>query len=91
MKITALNGDQARVPATKAGTATVIRRYGKERAFVLHPSDFHRLAALDDLVSTVSRLDPLDFSEAAVRAHREESTAGESVTDPAVLGELLGE
>ena len=40
-----LLGNQVREPEPVQGGVAVISRYGKERAIVIHPNDFHRLAA----------------------------------------------
>lgn len=83
--------DQVRVPAVSAGVAAAVRRYDKERAFVLHPDDFHRLTALEDLAATVLELPLIELSAAAIDAHREETGPETSVTDPVALKALLGE
>ena len=40
-----LLGNQVRVPEPVQGEVTVISRYGKERAMVIHPNDSHQVAA----------------------------------------------
>lgn len=85
-----LSGNQVRVPDPQAGEVTVISRYGKERAMLIHPEDFRRLEELDRLVAEAGRLSPGEPSEEALRAHREEGTPGEPITDPALLAELFG-
>lgn len=85
-----ISGSQVRVPDPVPGEAAVISRYGKERAIVIHPSDFHRLAALERLIGTAAALDPIELSDEAILAHREEGAPGDSVTDPAVLADLFG-
>jgi hypothetical protein len=82
--------DQVRFPELHPGTATAVHRYDKERAFVLHPDDFHRLAALDELAAGALALPSFELSAAAVNAHHEESTPGRSLTDPRELKALLG-
>ncbi|MGI8576247.1 MAG: hypothetical protein ACR2MA_13195 [Egibacteraceae bacterium] len=57
---------------------------------MLHPDDFHRLAALHELAASALDLPSLELSAAAVDAHHEESTPGRSVTDPRALKALLG-
>ena len=84
-----ISGNEARVPRAKPGEATIVERYGKERAIVLHPEDYHRLCELERLVDEAVQLEPVRLSEEAIRAHREEGTPGEAVTDPAVLAELF--
>jgi hypothetical protein len=84
-----ISGNQVRVPDPRPGEATVISRYGKERAIVIHPSDFSRLNQIEDLLVAAAALEPITFSPEAVRAHAEEGTPGEPITDPAVLAELF--
>jgi hypothetical protein len=58
---------------------------------VLHPDDFVRLLQLDELVDRASRLKPLRYSEAGLRAHFEEDrSAGEPIEDGEVLRRLFG-
>jgi hypothetical protein len=83
-------GDDVRIPDPDVGRATVISRYGKERAMLLHPADFHRLDDFDGFLTAVSQLPPLPVSAEGTRAHREEDTPGRPITDPAVLAELFG-
>jgi hypothetical protein len=85
-----LGGNQVRIPDPEAGEVTVISRYGKERAMLIHPDDFHRLEALDRLLAEAAELGPLEPSPEALRAHVEEGTPGEPITDPARLAELFG-
>ena len=90
VRLKRIKGNEARIPRTDPGEATVIERYGKERAIVLHPEDFHRLLELEQLAEDAAQLEPIELSEEAVRAHREEGTPGEPVTDPALLAQLFG-
>jgi hypothetical protein len=83
-------GDQVRVPDPVPGVATVVSRYRRERAVLLHPDDFHRLDALDALVTAAAATEPLALTDEAIAAHREEDAPGEPVTDPALLEELFG-
>ena len=85
-----ISGNEVRVPDPRPGEATVISRYGKERAVVIHPTDFSRLNALEELLSVAAALEPIALSEEAIRAHVEEGTPGEPITDPALLAELFG-
>ncbi len=85
-----VSGSEVRVPDPQAGEVTVISRYGKERAMLIHPDDFHRLDELDRMLAEVSELGPLEPGPAALRAHVEEGTPREPITDPAALAELFG-
>ncbi len=80
---------EVRVPDPEAGEVTVISRYGKERAMVVHPNDFQRLNKLDRLLAEASEFPPGAPSAAAFCAHHEEGTPGEPITDPAALAELF--
>jgi len=90
LKVKAVSGNEVRIPDPKPGEVAVISRYGKERAMLVHPADFDRLKHLDLLLTEVARLEPMDFSAEAIRAHREEDTPGEPITDPAALAEIFG-
>lgn len=85
-----ISGNEVRVPDPVPGEAAVISRYGKERAIVLHPADFNRLNELEQLIAAAAALEPIVLSEEAIRAHAEEGTPGEPITDPALLAELFG-
>jgi hypothetical protein len=85
-----LSGNDVRVPDPKPGEATVISRYGKERAILIHPSDFNRLNEIEQLLAAAAALEPIALSKDAVAAHAEEGTPGEPITDPALLAELFG-
>jgi hypothetical protein len=84
-----VGGNDVRIPDPEPGEVTVISRYGRERAMLIHPTDFHRLDDLDQLLSTVSQLEPFAPSPDAVRAHHEENTPGQSITDPALLAKIF--
>lgn len=85
-----VSGNEVRVPDPQAGEVTVISRYGKERAMLVHPDDFHRLDELDRMLVEAGELVPLEPSPEALRAHLGEGTPGEPITDPAALAELFG-
>jgi hypothetical protein len=85
-----VNGNEVRVPDPQAGEVTVISRYGKERAMLLHPDDFHRLDEFDRMLAEAAEFELLKPSSEALSAHLEEGTPGEPITDPAVLAELFG-
>ena len=56
---------------------------------LVHPDDFRRFEKLDLLLTEASSLDPVEPSEEALRAHVEEGTPGEPITDPAHLAKLF--
>ena len=85
-----IRGNEVRIPDPQPGEATVISRYGKERAIVIHPSDFNRLKETEQLLVEAAALEPIVLSREAMRAHSEEGMPGEPITDPAVLAELFG-
>lgn len=85
-----VSGNEVRIPDPEAGEATVISRYGTERAMLIHPADFHRLNELDQFLEDASKLERIALTTEAVRAHVEEGTPGEPITDPTVLAELFG-
>ena len=85
-----INGNEVRVPDPKPGEATVISRYGKARAIVIHPSDFNRLNDIERLLADAATLESVALSPEAIRAHSEEGTPGVPITDPALLAELFG-
>jgi hypothetical protein len=89
-KVRTISANKVRIPDPKPGEVAVISRYGKERAMLVHPADFDRFKHLDQLLTEVARLEPMDFSSEAIRAHREEDTPGEPITDPAALAEIFG-
>lgn len=90
LKTKAVSGNAVRIPEPEPGEVTVISRYGRERAMLIHPTDFHRLQDLDWLLGTVSELDSTVPSPDALAAHREEDTPGKPVTDPAQLAKIFG-
>jgi hypothetical protein len=90
LKTRAISGNEVRVPDLEPGEVAVISRYGKERAMLIHPTDFHRMDDFDRLLAEVSRLDPIAMSPDAIDAHREEDTPGEPIVDPNLLTEIFG-
>jgi len=90
LKTRTISGNEVRIPDPEQGEVTVISRYGKERAMLIHPTDFHRLNDFDRLFAEVSSLEPIALSADAIRAHREEEQPGEPITDPALLTEIFG-
>jgi hypothetical protein len=90
LKTRTVSGNEVRIPDPQPGEVTVISRYGKDRAMLVHPTDFGRLNDLDQLLVEVSRIELITLSEDAIRAHREEDTPGKPITDPALLAEIFG-
>jgi hypothetical protein len=90
LKTRTVSGNEVRIPDPQPGEVTVISRYGKDRAMLVHPTDFDRLNNLDQLLVEVSQIEPAALSEDAIRAHREEDTPGEPITDPVLLAEIFG-
>jgi hypothetical protein len=90
LKTRTVSGNEVRIPDPQPGEVTVISRYGKDRAMLVHPTDFGRLNDLDQLLVEVSQIEPMALSVDAIRAHREEDTPGEPITDPALLAEIFG-
>jgi hypothetical protein len=90
LKTRTIGGNDVRIPDPAPGEVSVISRYGRERAMLLHPSDFHRLNDFDRLLAEVSKAEPIAPSPDAMRAHREEDTPGEPITDPVLLAEIFG-
>lgn len=91
MEIETTRGDAVRIPEPRPGVATAVHRYREERAVILHPSDFHRLADVEQLVTELSAFSPIEPSAAAMSAHIESDTPGAAIVDPAKLDELFGE
>lgn len=91
MEVKATKGDSVRIPDPTPGVATAVHRYRQERAVILHPTDFHRLADVERLVTELAAFTPLELSSAASKSHIESDSPGSSITDPNVLNELFGE
>lgn len=89
MKSEVKGGDSVRIPAPREGVATHIHRYAVNRAVIIHPADFQRFEALDNLLSECARSEPSAPSEAAIAAHVESVTPGEPITDPDELRRLF--
>jgi hypothetical protein len=91
MEIESTTGDAVRIPEPKPGVATAVHRYREERAVILHPTDFHRLAGVERLVTELSSFEPIAPSAAAATAHVESDTPEPPITEPDALDELFGE
>lgn len=79
-----------RVPSVSAGTAVIVTRYDEDKAVLLSPQDFERLAALDEALDDIVLDDRLALSGLARKAHRLEDEPGAPVEDPKLLEALLG-
>ena len=79
----------ARVPEVSRGHAIVFTRYDRERAVVLHPDDYRRLAALDEALAAMTSERPVP-SEAALAAQAAEDEPLGAVEDPREIEKLLG-
>jgi hypothetical protein len=86
-------GNAVRLPPVNAGEATIVGRYGLERAraVILHPADY---AALREAATVLGELEDLEHSasDAAVEAHEVEDRPNDDrlVEDSATIAELLG-
>ena len=79
----------ARVPAVTPGKAVIVTRYDEEKAVIMSPEDFHRLAALDEALARLGADRP-PLSDLALEAHRLEDEPGTAIEDPAAIRALLG-
>jgi hypothetical protein len=89
IRIERRDASTARVPAVEAGQAIVFTRYDEDRSVVLSPSDFERLAAIDEALD-VTIGDRPTAGELAEAARRLEDEPGESLEDAAAIARLLG-
>ena len=80
----------ARVPRVAPGRAVIVTRYEQEKAVVLSPADFHRLAALDDALEEIAAGEQPGLSALARKAHRLEDEPGAALEDRGALERLLG-
>ncbi len=80
----------ARVPAVEPGRAVIVTRYEQEKAVVLSPADFYRLAALDEALEEIAAGQEPRLSALARKAHRLEDEPGSALEDPEALARLLG-
>jgi hypothetical protein len=79
-----------RVPAPAEGHALVVTRYDVEKAVVMNPRDFRRLAALDAAIEAIRGGEALALTSLVLVAHRLEDEPEEPVEDPAAIRKLLG-
>ena len=83
--------NDVRIPIPIRGTAVRVTRYNKDQSVILHPADFEKLLARDELIERACRLKPLEISEAAHRAHLEEDrSSGKPIEDAETLRKLFG-
>ena len=79
-----------RVPALEEGTALVVTRYDEEKAVVMNPADFRRLAALDAALEAIVAAGLPTMTPLVLEAHRLEDEPGDALEDPAAIRALLG-
>lgn len=79
-----------RVPALDEGRALIVTRYGDEKAVVMNPSDFRRLAELDAALGALDSAGLPAMTSLVLDAHRLEDEPGEALEDPAAIRTLLG-
>lgn len=78
----------ARVPSVAPGRAIVFTRYDEEKAVVLNPADFRRLAELDNDLEELSHSS--GPSDLVLEALELEDRPGTPIEDPARIKTLLG-
>jgi hypothetical protein len=77
LNIVNIPSNAVRLPEPVQGTATVVDRYRRPQAVVLHPSDFERLVQDGKLADSLGRPDPLPPPTALARkAHLHVDTPG---------------
>jgi PHD/YefM family antitoxin component YafN of YafNO toxin-antitoxin module len=79
-----------RVPAVAEGLALVVTRYDDEKAVVMNPADFRRLAALDAALELIGEAEALPLDALALEAHRLEDEPSQQIEDPVAIRALLG-
>jgi PHD/YefM family antitoxin component YafN of YafNO toxin-antitoxin module len=79
-----------RVPALAEGRALLVTRYDEEKAVVMNPEDFRRLAALDGALEALREVDAPALTALALEAHRLEDEPDQAVEDPTAIKALLG-
>lgn len=89
-----IQSGSVRVPEPVAGTATVVRRYHRPQAVILHPEDYERLTRDSELIDRLGRPQPLTPpSPLARKAHLLLETPGAEaplLEDGEALEALLG-
>jgi hypothetical protein len=72
-----IESGSVRVPEPVAGTATVVRRYRRPQAVILHPADYERLLQDSEIVGRLGRAQPLTpATPLARKAHLLAETPG---------------
>ena len=89
MDTTDVTSNEVRLPRPRRGVATRVTRYREDHSVILHPDDYRRFEALDELVAEACRLDRLLPSEIGVRIQREDRPDA-PIEDPATLKRLFG-
>jgi hypothetical protein len=89
MNVERRESSSGRVPAVTAGTALVFTRYDDEKAVVLHPDDYRRLAALDEALDALGA-ETCEVTDAVRAAHALEDTPGRPLEEPGAIKKLLG-
>jgi hypothetical protein len=89
MKSERTSSNSVRIPTPKEGVAIHVHRYHDDRAVIIHPSDFVRFTALENLLAKVAEPDEFELSDTARAAHIESVKPGEPVTDPDELARLF--
>ncbi len=91
LKSKTVAANDVRIPTPIRGTAMRVTRYNKDQSVILHPADFEKLLARDELIEHACRLKPLEISEATHRAHLEEDrSSGKPIEDAETLRKLFG-
>lgn len=91
LKSKTVAANDVRIPTPIRGTAMRVTRYNKDQSVILHPADFEKLLARDELIEHACRLKPLKISDAAYRAHLEEDrSSGKPIEDAETLRKLFG-
>lgn len=57
---------------------------------IMHPADYRKLSAAEDLIRQVAKLPPITPSNTAIAAHKQADTPGTPITDPETLDRLFG-
>jgi hypothetical protein len=84
------DASSVRIPPVQPGTALIVTRYEEEKAVVLSPSDFERLAALDAALTEIEAGERPTMSTVTRRAHALEDEPGDPLEDATALQALLG-